>query len=215
MERLVGYIARVIRAGRRAYARKTLFSALFILVFFAQTSLLRQMDLLPSRALTPSAGAEVNSATPTIPELPRAITIPAIGLSASIANPTAADPAILDRALLKGAVRYPTSARLGEAGNVVLFGHSSYLPIVGNQAYKTFNGIQKLKAGDIIIVSSSNVAYTYKVRGVRKEDTSDGAIPLSVAGRELTLSTCDSFSTTKTSRFVVVADFVESRAISG
>jgi len=97
-------------------------------------------------------------------------------------------------------------------GNVVLFGHSSYLPIVGNQAYKTFNGIQKLKPGDIIMISSSSARYTYWVKSVTKESANDAVIPLSVSGRVLTLSTCDSFAK-KTDRFVVVADFVESHAV--
>ena len=110
-------------------------------------------------------------------------------------------------------MRYPTSAKLGENGNVVLFGHSSYLPIVGNQAYKTFNGIQKLKAGDVITVSSSDEVYTYQVESMTKESANNAIIPLTVTGKELTLSTCDSF-TTKTDRFVVVANFVESHSAS-
>jgi LPXTG-site transpeptidase (sortase) family protein len=147
-----------------------------------------------------------------VAELPIKITIPAINLSATIANPTTTNAEILDRDLLSGAVRYPTSAELGENGNVVIFGHSSYLPIVGNQAYKTFNGIQKLAVGDTIAVSSYDLIYTYRVKSVTKESTDNATIPLSVNGKVLTLSTCDSFNK-KTDRFVVVADFVESHAI--
>jgi len=125
----------------------------------------------------------------------------------------ATDIVTLDKELLKGAVRYPTSALLGETGNVVLFGHSSYLPVVRNQAYKAFNGIQKLAAGDIITVYSSTATYSYRVKSVTKESANDAGIPLSVTGRVLTLSTCDSFGE-KSDRFVVVADFVESHSIS-
>jgi LPXTG-site transpeptidase (sortase) family protein len=95
---------------------------------------------------------------------------------------------------------------------VVLFGHSSYLPIVGNQAYKTFNSIQKLVTGDVVIVSSSGTAYTYRVTSVSKESTVDAVIPLVVTGRVLTLSTCNSFAS-KSDRFVVVAEFVESHSV--
>jgi LPXTG-site transpeptidase (sortase) family protein len=119
----------------------------------------------------------------------------------------------LDGDLLTGAVHYPTSAELGEDGNVVLFGHSSYLPIVKNQAYKTFDGIQKLAVGDLVTVYSSTTAYTYAVRTVAKESANDAIIPLTVDGRVLTLSTCNSFGE-KTDRFVVTADFVGSEAIS-
>ena len=128
-------------------------------------------------------------------------------------NPTIPTVAVLDKELLKGAVRYPTSAKLGEDGNVVLFGHSSYLPVVGNQAYKTFNEIQKLAVGDSITVYSSDTAYTYRVRNVVKKSASDGVIELSITGRVLTLVTCSSFGA-KEDRFVVTADFVESHSVS-
>lgn len=144
-------------------------------------------------------------------DLPVAIEASAIGLSVSIANPSSVAIATLDAALLHGAVRYPTSATLDEDGNVILFGHSSYLPIVHNLAYKTFNGIQKLKEGDEVTVYSTKTAYVYQVERVVKESADSGApLPLSVSGRILTLSTCDSFGQ-KSDRFVITARFVESR----
>ena len=223
MKGLITITARLIRAGQRMYTKKWSFFGVFVLVFFVCVSILAHFDLLPSTpsevlAKEDSNALDTTVQTPevtlgissqTVSELPTKITIPAIGLSATIANPATTDSAVLDQALLSGAVRYPTSAKLGEIGNVVLFGHSSYLPIVGNQAYKTFNGIQKLKAGDSVIVASSDTAYTYVVRSVTKESIDDAVIPLMVTGRVLTLSTCDSF-TVKTDRFIVVADFVES-----
>ena len=219
---------RLIQAGKRAYARKWSFFVLFTCIFFASVFTLGQLDLLPdapTASATPDAAAIVSmnsfiatstSATDpaTVPELPVKIEIPTLNLAATIANPTTTNIDVLDQSLLKGAVRYPTSAMLGETGNVVLFGHSSYLPIVGNQAYKTFDGIQKLVAGDSVIVYSSGTAYTYKVRSVSKESaTGDAGIPLSVTGRVLTLATCNSFGT-KSDRFIVVADFVESHSVS-
>jgi sortase A len=148
-----------------------------------------------------------------VSEFPVKIEIPAINLSTTVSNPTSTVIKTLDEELLKGAVRYPTSALLGEMGNVVLFGHSSYLPVVINQAYKAFNDIQKLTVGDVVIVYSSGTAYTYAVRTVEKESTNTAGIPLKVDGRVLTLSTCDSFGA-KSDRFVVTADFVESHSIS-
>jgi LPXTG-site transpeptidase (sortase) family protein len=96
---------------------------------------------------------------------------------------------------------------------MVLFGHSSYLPVVHNLAYKTFDGIQNLTAGKVVTVYSADTAYTYRVRTVTKESATTAGIPLQVSGRVLTLSTCDSFGE-KTDRFVVVADFVDSYSIS-
>jgi LPXTG-site transpeptidase (sortase) family protein len=145
-------------------------------------------------------------------EQPVSIEIPRVGIKATVDNPTSTDVAVLDEALLTGVVRYPTSAKLGTTGNVVIFGHSSYLPVVHNKAFKAFNGIQNLKKGDEIVVYSETKAYIYAVEEVGEADASADAIPLSVSGEKLTLSTCDSFGA-KTDRFIVIADLVETRSI--
>lgn len=211
--------ARLIRAAWRAYGKKWSFLALFFLMLFTSVGVLASLDLLPEPAVASGKDVSVSDssgATASVvvlpPEEPVNIEIPVIELKTLISNPTTTNIGVLDTWLLKGAVRYPTSAKLGEDGNVVLFGHSSYLPVVHNPAYKAFNAIQKLKPGDVIIVSSSREAYTYQVRTVTKESIKDAAIPLSVDGRVLTLSTCDSFGT-KADRFVVTADFVESHSL--
>lgn len=222
MKGLITITARIILALQKAYVKKWSFLCLFLLVFVGSTVILAQLDLLPTVATKVEASAPVvpvvanantTTLTPTVTELPITIDIAAINLSATIANPATTDSATLDEVLLKGAVRYPTSAKLGETGNVVLFGHSSYLPIVLNQAFKTFDGIQKLKAGDVVVVSSSDTEYTYQVRSVAKESANGNlAIPLAAAEKTLTLVTCNSFAE-KTDRFVVVADFVESHSV--
>jgi LPXTG-site transpeptidase (sortase) family protein len=219
----MGIIVNGIRALGRIWSRKWSFLGLFLLIFLLMVLLLATLDLLPEG---PSAKAsESNSATTTTavavepavvpePQEPVKVEIKKIGLLVTIANPDTTDVEELDRYLLKGAIRYPTSAELNVNGNVVLFGHSSYLPIVKNLAYKSFNDIQKLKSGDIITVYSLDTAYTYTVRTVEKERAqgTEGAIPLQVAGKVLTLATCNSFAT-KSDRFVVTADFVESHPL--
>ncbi len=216
MEVMVRMVVRLVEAVARTYAEKWNFFALFMLMFGFSVFALAQLDLLPTAATAaPAAVAAptVSVAAIAVVEVPLKIEIPSLNLIASIENPDITDIPTLDKSLLKGAVRYPTSAKLGETGNVVLFGHSSYLPIVGNPAYKTFNDIQKLKAGDKISVYSENAVYTYVVKSVSKESVSDNKpIPLLVTGKQLTLVTCNSFAT-KSDRFVVVADFVESHTI--
>ncbi len=224
MDWITHIAVRLIQAGQRAYTRKGIFLVFFAIAFLGSVVALGQLDLLPDTSPTTTVLAaapttpqsELASAVtlaPLVVELPTKIEIPKINLYVSISNPTTTNIPALDRELLKGAVRYPTSAKLNETGNVVLFGHSSYLPIVNNQAYKAFNGIQKLVAGDVVTVYSSSTAYTYRVRSFTKESTNNAGIPLSVDGRVLTLSTCDSFGAT-TDRFVVVADFVESHSLA-
>lgn len=201
----------------KVFARKFSFVVAFTLVFFVTFSVLQAFDLVPeeiakeevrSAKLTASVAETIVAA----PELPSRIEIPAIKMDAEIANPTSTNVAALDRALLKSAVRYPTSARLGEEGNVILFGHSSYLPVVNNDAYKIFNEIQKLKKGDRITVYGTRTAYVYEVATVEEKDADADAIPLIVGEPTLTLSTCDSFGK-KTDRFVVTAKLVGSHPI--
>ena len=213
---------RLVQTGREILERKWSFLGVSLFIFVCSIVALAKLDLLPdaSRAsVTPNVALAADTVLATtspraaVVEDPIKIEVPKISLSATIANPTTTNVEELDRYLLKGAARYPTSAKLGEDGNVVLFGHSSYLPVVGNQAYKTFNGIQKLVAGDTVTVYSSGTAYTYRVRTMVKENANDAGILLEVTGRVLTLATCNSFAT-KSDRFVVTADFVESHPIS-
>ena len=218
MRGIITLIVLLMQAWQRAYAKKWSFLGVFAFIFLGSTVILGQLGLLPeitsATATKEVASVESQSEQPTVIELPTKIEISKIGLSSIIVNPTTVDIVALDKELLKGAVRYPTSAKLGEAGNVVLFGHSSYLPVVGNKAYKAFNEIQKLVPGDVVTVYSTDTAYTYEVKNVAKEKADNNtAIPLSVAGKILTLVTCNSFGA-KEDRFVVIAELVESHLIS-
>ncbi len=227
MNGIIHTAARLVLAAQKAGTRKWAFLALSLCTFFMSVTVLAAADLLPevktveaqdvtlasSLVAPPSASLSGTSTITNVSEVPVKIEIPKISLSVSIANPTSTAIEVLDEALLKGAVRYPTSAKLGEAGNVVIFAHASYLPVVNNQAFKAFNGIQKLKEGDTVTVYASKTAYTYRVKSVSKEDATSAGIPLTVSGKVLTLSTCDSFGSTS-DRFVVVADFVESHQLS-
>lgn len=222
MERAVHIAAALVRALRRAWTRKWRFLTLFVVIFLGSIVLLGQLGLLPDppkpdppvTIATSSPAVTLSTSAPqAAPEQPIKISIPAISLTAKIANPTTTNLEALDQLLLHGAVRYPTSALLGQNGNVVIFGHSSYLPVIYNPAYKTFDGIQKLTAGDLITVYSADYAYDYAVRTVQRENATEAAIPLSVTGQVLTLSTCNVFGQ-KSDRFVVTADFVDSHPIT-
>ncbi|MDP4020782.1 MAG: sortase [Candidatus Adlerbacteria bacterium] len=187
------------------------FAGAFVLLFTLSFMTLAVADALPepiTNDITNAAGPDsLNTVEVSNPESPVRVVAEAIGLDATVANPSSTNVHTLDAALLKGAVRYPTTALLGEEGTMLLFGHSSYLPIVHNQVYKTFNNIQKLEKGDIVSVLSSTAEYRYKVIGVRVADATEDVVELRTTGRHLVLITCDSF-TAKTSRFVVTAEFV-------
>jgi LPXTG-site transpeptidase (sortase) family protein len=197
----------------KAWSRKWSFLGVFLFMLFTTTGVLGALDLLPEPGTVAVDSGNSLSASASLAlrniEKPTRIEIPEIGLDVAVLNPTSTDVATLDKALLNGAVRYPTSSNLGEPGNVIIFGHSSYLPIVRNDAFKAFNGIQKLKEGDRILVTGSDRTFVYEVESVKEADAEEDAIPLTVSGSKLTLATCDSFGT-KSDRFVVVADLVES-----
>lgn len=144
--------------------------------------------------------------------LPKRIAIPAIDLDLAVQNIESRDLAVLDEYLKKGPIRYVDSAKLGDKGNVLVFGHSSQLPVVHNQMYKAFNRISELKVGDPITLAGeaegAERSYLYTVVSIRKADAEDDIIDLSpTLGQKLTLVTCDTL-TSKSARWIVEADFV-------
>ena len=187
----------------------------FVFVFIFTLVVLTVLDAVPTPRV---AEVETTNGQPDVEqpvrlaEDPIRIKVSAIDLDDKVLNPTNADNAVLDAALLKGTVRYPGSARLGEIGNVLIFGHSSYLSTVLNQNYKAFNDIQKLKTGEIITVYSGTTAYEYEVSAVKYVKAEEGVIDLSKVGKRLTLVTCNSFAS-KSDRFVVEANFVKSYSV--
>lgn len=140
---------------------------------------------------------------------PSRIRINAIDLDLPVSNPKTRDLEALDVVLKDGPARYVDSALLGEKGNVLIFGHSSHLPVVHNQMYKAFNKIPDLKAGDSISIEGGGKEYLYSVTSVTKVDAEEGIIDLSKSGKKLTIVTCDTL-TGKSARFLLEAEFVGS-----
>jgi LPXTG-site transpeptidase (sortase) family protein len=191
------------------------FVATFIVLFVGTVAFLAAVDALPEPAADTMA-RHVEPSTASTPtdetQLPTRVVAKDIDLDVAVLNTPTADIESLDADLLKGAVRYPTSAKLGEQGTVLLFGHSSYLPIVHNQNYKAFNNIQKLKEGQIISVYSGGAEYRYRVSGVRLANAEEDVVELRSNGQYLTLVTCNSFAA-KTARYVVEAEFAGSYSL--
>lgn len=181
----------------------------------AQASVVTLSASEPIRT-TQSASATANVIAPTASAIayaspdanvPLRVTIPKVGIDTPVNNPNTTTVSGLDNALLKGAVRYPTSALLGESAPMLIFGHQSYLPVVKNQAFKAFNSLQNVRAGDDVIVSSATTNYHYRVTSISYVDAGDAEIQIGGGARTLTLVTCDSFGKQKTKRYVVEAEF--------
>ena len=215
----INQTVKFIRAFGRAYDNKWSFLAAFLAVFFVSFSTLAALDIVPepvekvAEEVSVPQGTLAASAIMAAPENAVRVEIPTVGINVTIKNPASTDVAVLDEALLTGAVRYPTSAKLGQEGNTILFGHSSYLPLVNNKSFKAFNEIQNLEEGEKITVYGETMAYVYAVTDVAQADADEAAIPLTKTGHTLTLATCDSFGK-KTSRFIVTAELVESYPIA-
>ncbi len=142
--------------------------------------------------------------------LPTRIKIASVGIDLPVQNPDTRDVDTLDNLLKNGPARYVDSAELGQSGNVLIFAHSSHLPIVRNKMFQAFNQIPNVKQGDSVEVDGADgKAYLYTVDSVVKATTDDGTtIDLSQSqGAKLTLVTCDTL-TGKSARFILSADFV-------
>lgn len=142
--------------------------------------------------------------------LPTRIIIDTLDVNVKVLNPKARDIASLDKALLSGVVRHPDSANLSKAGNILILGHSSYLPNVMNKNFQAFNGIQKMTWGDKIRVQSEGKEYIYRVQKVYQAKASDLTVPFTPGKAKLTLATCNSFGS-KEDRFIVEANLLESK----
>lgn len=143
---------------------------------------------------------------------PKRIIIDVIGTDVNIVNPESQNIAVLDEALQRGVVHYPGSGNLEDNSNLFLFAHSSYLPVVHNELYRAFNGLNKLVRGDIIRVQSDRYEYRYAVVSVELVNADEALVELSNREKKLTLSTCNSFGSPG-ERFVVEANFLGRVAI--
>jgi LPXTG-site transpeptidase (sortase) family protein len=196
------------------------FLMVFVALFMLHVTVLGFADALPEVADTDTevvadtgttqVQIQPTGSTEAAGELPVRVVAKSIGLDVTVLNPTTTDVKALDEDLLKGSVRYPTSGTLGADGTVLLFGHSSYLPVVHNQNFKAFNGIQKLKEGDIVSVYSGEREYRFAVTGVRLADAKEDVVELPSTGQHLVMVTCDSFGT-KSDRYVLTADLLDVR----
>ena len=136
----------------------TVFLAATVMIFFLSLSTADSIGFVPDYidgSATASAGSQ-SIALASLPELgeetpavsgiaPERLIIPAIDLDLAVQNPATRDINALDALLQNGPARYVDSAKLGEQGNMIIFAHSSNLPIVRNKMYQAFNKIPSLR----------------------------------------------------------------------
>ena len=168
-----------------------------------------------AREAAPQAASRLTKGTPPRavrtgplpPSAPRRIVIPRIKVDSPVISPASTAIPVLDEALLRGVVHYPTSGYMDDISNVFLFGHSSSLPYVRNKNFKVFNRLKDLLEGDIIKIQTRDANYIYRVQSVSLVSAEEALVEFSTATRKLTLSTCNTFGE-KSERYVVEADFL-------
>lgn len=153
--------------------------------------------------------AAAAAAQPKRTVYPIRISMSSVGINLPVQNPSTINVDALDALLVSGPARYASSATLGKDGTVVIFAHSSHLPIVRNKMYQAFNNIPDAKQGDIVTLTGSDgIDYLYSVQSVVQASTNDGTkIPLAGSGEKLTLVTCDTL-TGKSARYILTASFI-------
>lgn len=145
---------------------------------------------------------------------PVTLTFDALDRTVPVRNPESPSYDALDAALTEGVVRHPHSADFVETGNMLILGHSSYLPNVLNKNFQAFNGMEDLGWGDIVRVTSEDTEYVYRVDRVYESPASDIFIPVGDDPTpKLTLVTCNVLGA-KEDRYILEARLVETVALA-
>lgn len=168
-------------------------SFLFILMLFKAPVLLSQIKYLGASGSANSNQIALpnNSAiAETVPPNPL-ITIPKINVSAPIVFPAGTTNAPnYDPELENGVVHYPNTALPGQAGNSVIFGHSSndwWQP--GNYKF-VFVLLDKIVPGDTFSVNYNSKRYIYQVTNTKIVEATDLSVLAPTADPTITLISC-------------------------
>lgn len=174
-----------------------------------------ELSSVPVRSLAPASGAR--SFTPGSfqynPSEPFSLSAPKIGLNWKVVNTSRADLSGLDQALLSGPVRFPGSGAFGSVQDMFIFGHSSHLPVVRNHAYRAFNDVERLTTGDLVYLRGATQELVYRVTSNVLTKASEASVDIGSRKKRLVLVTCNNFGA-KEDRYIVTADFVESRPLA-
>jgi LPXTG-site transpeptidase (sortase) family protein len=141
---------------------------------------------------------------PEVFERPTHLEIPSVHIAFDIVHPQSSEVSLLDTYLSKGIVYYPGSGLLNEEKNLLLFGHSSNLKHVRNEAYKALTGIEKVIPGDKIFVRGETSEYVYTVESIQLVNKNQELVAFNTGKKEITISTCNTFGK-KDDRYVVRA----------
>lgn len=200
-----------------------MFAGFFTLIFIGLFAIAYAIQIIPNELVDTSGGNspiiseevdEYNEFAFTEDEpvaltqtKPSKIEIPRVGINVIISHPASPSVEVLDNALLKGAVYYPGSGTI-EKGNMFIFGHSTGLKVVRNQAFKAFNNLKNVSVGDLIYITGEDgKTYQYKAISVDLVDENEALVQFDTSNQMITISTCNTFGE-KQERHVVKGEFM-------
>lgn len=126
-----------------------------------------------------------------------------------ILNVNGNDQQAYNKALEGGVAHLKGSAMPGRAGNVFIFGHSSYFPEEPGNYKEIFRELNNLNPGSIMEIQGSDARHIYRVTDKKIVGPSDVEVAAQNPNlRQLTIMTCWPLGTTE-QRLVVVGELVE------
>jgi LPXTG-site transpeptidase (sortase) family protein len=118
----------------------------------------------PNHSQNSTAPAVVKEIKTTYTSKQNTLEIPKISIEAPIVFPTSSDNDIVTKTLDTGVVYYPGSVYPGQLGEIVILGHSAPVGWPKVKYDWVFSDLDKLAAGDVILVDLNNKQYKYIVR---------------------------------------------------
>ena len=138
--------------------------------------------------------------------------IPKIKVKAEVVFPDTNDSKKLLKWLEKGVIHYPDSEKFGERGVAIILGHSSAYPWYRGNYGSVFALLEKLQAGDEVIVVSQGKKYLYRVSGSKVVVPKDFKVENPDDKSHLWLMSCWPVRTNKL-RIVVATDLVSTESL--
>lgn len=114
----------------------------------------------------------------------------------------------MQEALRFGVIHYPGTARPGQQGNVVITGHSSYLPWDPGRFKDVFAVLHDVRESDKILLYYNQQQYIYEVTSIKKVWPSELEVLKPSIENKLTLITCTPVGT-NLKRLIVEAKLIK------
>lgn len=153
---------------------------------------------------TPAPTSLQPQSTP-ISDKPR-IVIKKIGVKAPVVyGQKSVNESAFQLALRDGVVHYPQTAKPGEDGNVVIFGHSSGQVWAPGDYKFIFTHLSKLEVSDKIFIEYKGTRYIYNVSGKKIVQPTEVSVLSQSNHNKLTLITCTPVGTSE-KRLIITAD---------